>query len=67
MNIFACTKLGINYPEFISINEENGIVEIIVRSPANKDGSCGTTASIKLSRVEFAELKKAILEFNDIR
>jgi hypothetical protein len=52
-NLFAYTSPGVNYPSFLSINTEDGAVEIIVRSPAKADGSCGDVAGIKLTAEQF--------------
>lgn len=59
-NLFAHTVLGVNYPSFISVNEEDGIVEITVRSTAKADGTCGETASIKLSAKQFNEFAASV-------
>lgn len=51
-NLFAYTALGVNYPEYISVNrrKSDGMIEITVRSPKKSDGSCGDTATITLHR-----------------
>jgi hypothetical protein len=58
-NLFAYTAPGFA-PPFLSINAEDGIVEVIVRSPAKDDGSCGETAGIKLSPEQFEELMTSL-------
>jgi hypothetical protein len=55
-NIFAYTAPGGHYPEYISVNAEGGVLEITVRSAAGADGTCGPTASIKLTAAQELEL-----------
>lgn len=55
-NLAAFTPPGINYPPYVSIYQEDGEVEIIVRSPVNADGRCGDTASIRVSLQDFDNL-----------
>jgi len=55
-NIHAYTAPGSSYPEYLSVNEnEDGTVEITIRSLPTPFGQCGETASIKLSAEEFAK------------
>jgi len=55
-NIHAYTATGGNYPEYLSVNvNEDNTVEITVRSPKKADGSCGDTATIKLTAEEFSK------------
>lgn len=54
-NLFAYTAPGCNYPEFISVNREVNQTEVIVRSAAWGDGTCGNTASIKLTPEQVTE------------
>ncbi|MER9524054.1 hypothetical protein NKI96_10760 [Mesorhizobium sp. M0292] len=52
---FTATNYEGHYPPYISINKEDGLVEIMIRSP-EKNGVEGTLAAIKLSEDEFAGL-----------
>ena len=61
MNIYAYTAPGTNYPEFISVNMLGDEVEIIVRTAAWGDGTCGNTASIRLSKNRALDLSAALL------
>jgi hypothetical protein len=62
-NVYAYTALG-DYPEYISVNvNEDSTVEITVRSPRKADGSCGDTATAKLSGEEFAKFASRIYAF----
>lgn len=58
VNLFAYTAPGSVYPEFISVNVDKpaGTVTVHVRSPANADGTCGTTASVMLPRDVYLKL-----------
>lgn len=55
-NIAAFTPPGLSYPPYLSINTENGNIEIAVRAPPKSDGSCGETATITLSHKQFGEI-----------
>lgn len=55
-NLAACTLPGGSYPGFISINEDEDGVEVIVRSPARPDGTCGDLARILLPVAVFEAL-----------
>jgi hypothetical protein len=59
-NLFAYTAPGVNYPEYISINFEDGHLSVTVRNPAKEDGSCGETASVTLPVGESNILADAI-------
>jgi len=61
-NIYAyTTSTDGSYPEYLSVNaNEDGTVEITVRSPRKADGSCGDTATIKLTAKQFDEFVVAI-------
>ncbi|HCE08608.1 MAG TPA: hypothetical protein DEQ40_08410 [Oxalobacteraceae bacterium] len=50
-----------SYPDYVSVNERNGGVEITVRSPA-KDGVCGQSAASTITKDEALDLARAILE-----
>lgn len=52
----AFTPAVLPYPPYVSINQEDGEVEITVRAPANEDGSCGRGASMKMTTREFEVL-----------
>jgi hypothetical protein len=64
-NLFAFTAPGTTYPEFISVNTEDGsnVVEITVREKAKLDGACGQTATISISRHQALELASALLRY----
>lgn len=55
-NITAYTAPGATYPEYVSINERDGQVEITVRAPATADGQCGVTAAMKMTWDAFDRL-----------
>jgi hypothetical protein len=55
-NIFAYTSHADNYPEYLSVNVDDGALEITVRSAANPDGTCGPTAIIKLTAAQELQL-----------
>lgn len=59
-NLFAYTPPGMFYPPYISVNQEDGVVEFIIRSAAKADGTCGETASIKLSAKQFDDFVVSI-------
>lgn len=53
----AYTAPGVTYPEYVSINTvEGGLIEITVRSPTKRDGSCGDTSAMMMSRAEFMRM-----------
>ena len=54
-NVYAYTEPGLA-PQFVSVNTEDGIVEIIVRSAAWGDGTYGDTACAKITRQQAHEL-----------
>lgn len=60
MNIFARTALTPVYPQYVSINERGGGVEITVRSPASGQ-ACGPSAAATISKDEALEMARAIL------
>jgi hypothetical protein len=64
MNIFAYTAPDTNYPEFISVNTVGDEVEFIVRTAAWGDGTCGDTASIRLSMAQAYNLSRQLLEIS---
>ena len=58
-NLFAYTSSAANYPDFISVNRrDDGGIEIIIRSAAREDGSCGDTVCVVLTPEQVAELKR---------
>ena len=61
MNLYAYTTPGSNYPEFISVNMRGEEVEILVRTAAWGDGTCGNVASIRLSKKQALDLSAALL------
>lgn len=58
-NLFAFTAYNLIYPEYISVNETEKGFQIVVRSKAKPDGSCGDTAEIELDPEMFMALHKA--------
>jgi len=61
-NIYAHTFMDPCFPAFISINKlDEGDVEVIVRSKAKQDGSCGDTSSIKLVQKDVIDLVNALM------
>jgi len=62
-NITAFTAGGF-YPPFLSINLlDSGEVEVIVRSEAKLDGSCGDCSSIKLNMDQFLKVSQDMYLF----
>jgi hypothetical protein len=59
-NIFAHTAPGSSYPEFLSVNEQDGNIEVTVRSPASGDVE-GTQATMTLPRDAAKELYRSML------
>lgn len=69
-NIFAFTALGSGYPEYLSINENGGLVQITVRcpaTPANANGmaylACGDCACMTLPHDQLPALIEALAAF----
>ena len=63
-NITAFTPAGYPPPSFLSVNQlDTGEVEVIVRSEAKTDGSCGDCASIKLSANQFSKVAQDMYLF----
>lgn len=58
MAAFTATEYEGYYPPFISINEDDGLVEIMIRSP-EKNGSEGSMGTITLTHEEYASLISA--------
>ena len=62
-NIFAYTALGSNYPEYISVNTDEGQdIMLTVRGPA-KNGVCGDTACVLLSQEQVQSLARQLHSF----
>lgn len=62
-NITAFTPPGFA-PPFFSVNTlEDGRIEIIVRSVAKEDGSCGDIASITMSAEQFSKSAREMFSF----
>ena len=68
-NLFAYTAPGASYPEFVSLNVENGTVSLTVRSPATFDvmqsdnpplAVCGPTAKASLPLGQLISLRDAL-------
>ena len=59
-NIAVFTSASHPYPEYVSINERDGLIEIAVRSPATGPDSshCGATSAMRMTREQFAALLK---------
>jgi hypothetical protein len=55
-NLAAHTEPGGCYPQYVSINEERGLVSITVRSPLEPCGECGATACATLTVDQFKAL-----------
>jgi hypothetical protein len=62
-NIFAYTANALYYPDYISVNVEEDGVNVIVRSPANEKGECGTTSQIKLNTEQVVKLAHTLFSF----
>lgn len=54
-NIFAWTAPGASYPEYLSINECEGRIEVTVRAP-NRGSAAGHTATMVLPLEAFSAL-----------
>lgn len=62
-NIYANTYPGFS-PQFISINSlGNGLIDIMVRNPANPDQSCGNTALTVLNRDQAIQMANSIFSY----
>jgi len=59
-NIFAHTDPGGSYPEYLSVNEREGRVEVTVRAPRVGDRE-GPTATMTLPRAKVPDLVQALL------
>lgn len=55
-NIAAFTPVEHPYPQYVSINDRDGLIEITVRSPADADDNCGPIAAIRMTREAFKAL-----------
>lgn len=62
INFAAWTAPGCDYPQYLSINEIDGIVEVTIRATRGADGSCGPTISVKLQPDEYKNLLKQMNE-----
>lgn len=60
MNIFAYTAPGSSYPEFLSVNWQDGNIVVTVRSSASGDGE-GAQATMTLPRNAAKELYRSLL------
>lgn len=58
-NLYAFTSLETVYPPYISVNADESVVEVTVRSQA-LDGKCGDTATIRLTWAQAAQLAEAL-------
>ena len=56
INLAAHTAPGSLFPAYVSINYENTMVEITVRSPVTEDGREGATATIRLNLFDLHKL-----------
>lgn len=69
MTIYAYTALSPEYPQYLSVNERGGAVEVTVRGPkkvAGEDGeytSPGDTVAIALTREQATDLYRSLSEF----
>lgn len=61
-NIYAYTAPGANFPEFISINDNDGKVEVTVRGPSG-DAQAPTVLA-ELPEAELPKLIEALQEYN---
>jgi hypothetical protein len=62
-NIFAYTALGSNYPEYISVNTDDGQnVMVTVRGPV-QNGNCGQTVCVLLSPEQVDKFISALMIF----
>lgn len=64
MYIYAYTDMECNYPSFVSVQGDlAGVIDLIVRSPRNADGTCGETAQAKLGPKEALELAHKLMQY----
>jgi hypothetical protein len=63
-NLAAYTSPAHPYPEYVSINERDGAIEIAVRSPPSGPNmeTCGTTAAAHMTRERFSAFLKECRE-----
>lgn len=59
-NIYAYTPPDSPYPEYLSVNENEGRIEVTVRSPCTDGVAEGQTASMALPRSEVEVLRRAL-------
>lgn len=55
-NLACWTEPSGNYPAYISINYVNTMVEITVRSTQTEEKLCGSQATVKMNKCQFASL-----------
>lgn len=63
-NLAAFTPATHPYPPYVNVSrhvDHNG-VRITVRSPANEDGSCGSTSFIDLNSDEYRKILREMME-----
>ena len=63
-NLYAYTKNSNPYPEFVSLNSDDGKVTLTVREAAKpgqfSDQDCGATVAVELPRGELFKLFEAL-------
>jgi hypothetical protein len=64
-NIFAFTVPSGAFPEYLSVNDRNGKVEVTVRGPSKHLGEwieCGNCAAISITYEQAAALAEALVK-----
>ena len=64
--LLALTAAGSNYPQFINLSSIDGSsseVRLTIRSPATRDGDCGSIAQVTLNTEGVSELRRALQSF----
>jgi hypothetical protein len=61
-NIFAYTAPGCNYPEYISINIQDGQITVTARGVA-QNGECGQTVCVPMSAAEVRKMASTLFGY----
>lgn len=64
--LLALTADAPNYPQFINLSTVEGSpreVRLTIRSPATRDGDCGSIAQVTLNCESVGELRRALTSF----
>lgn len=65
-NLYAYTANTAPYPEFVSLNSEDGVITLTVREPAkpgpHSDKDCGSTIKVTIPYGELSKLFDALCD-----